>query len=232
MVSTKMRPSESSKESISREKPENAALGRRVLVIEDESRLRDMLQRAVRDMGFEIATVGSAEAGMRVLEQGTFDILIVDLNLPGMNGMEMLEIVHKRWPDLQPIVLTGFGDLASAKKAMHMDAVDFLTKPCALGDLEVSLERARQRRVARMPALPVLPDPPPEEPEPVIARPAPMPAGFQPMSLEEMEKRHILATLEKNHGNRTLTAQELGISLRKLYYRLGQYQREGTIPPP
>ena len=51
------------------------------------------------------------------------------------------------------------------------------------------------------------------------------------MSLEEMEKRHILATLEKNRGNRTLTAQELGISLRKLYYRLGQYQREGTIPP-
>ena len=42
-----------------------------------------------------------------------------------------------------------------------------------------------------------------------------------------MEKRHILATLEKNHGNRTVTAQELGISLRKLYYRLGQYQREG-----
>ena len=227
-----MRPSDSSKESISREKSENASLGRRVMVIEDESRLRDMLQRAVRDMGFEIVTAGSAEAGMRLLEQSPIDILIVDLNLPGMNGLELLEIVHKRWPDIQPIVLTGFGDLASAKQAMHMDAVDFLTKPCALGDLEVSLERARQRRVARMPALPVLPDPPPEEPEPIVERPAPMPAGFQPMSLEEMEKRHILATLEKNHGNRTLTAQELGISLRKLYYRLGQYQREGTIPPP
>jgi len=226
-----MRPSESSKES-SREKAENASLGRRVLVVEDESRLRDMLQRAVRDMGFEITTVGSAEAGLRILQDRPVDVLIVDLNLPGMGGLEMLQIVHRRWPDIQPIVLTGFGDLTSAKQAMHMDAVDFLTKPCALGDLEVSLERARQRRVAKMPALPVLPEPPPEEREQEIQKPAPLPAGYQPMSLEEMEKRHILATLEKNHGNRTLTAQELGISLRKLYYRLGQYQREETIPPP
>ena len=49
-------------------------------------------------------------------------------------------------------------------------------------------------------------------------------------SLEEMEQRHILAVLEKNHGNRTATAAELGISLRKLYYRLGQYQKQGLIP--
>src|SRR5437763_5919123 len=161
MISTRMRhPSESSSES--RERSDNAALGRRVLVVEDEGRLRDMLQRAVRDMGFEITTVGSAEAGMRVLEDRTIDILIVDLNLPGMGGLEMLEIVHRRWPDMQAIVLTGFGDLDSAKRAMHMDAVDFLTKPCALGDLEVSLERARPRRVATFPQTPALPDPPPE----------------------------------------------------------------------
>jgi DNA-binding NtrC family response regulator len=184
-------------------------------------------------MGFEINTASTAEAAMRILEEKAIDILIVDLNLPGMSGLDMLEIAHRRWPDMQAIVMTGFGDLQSAKRAMHMDAVDFLTKPCALGDLEVSLERARQRRAAKLPQMPVLPDPPPEEePESRIPKVPPMPAGFQSMSLEEMEKRHILATLEKNHGNRTATAQELGISLRKLYYRLGQYQREGTIPPP
>ena len=223
-----MRRNGESGEHSNRPAVETAALGRRVLVVEDESRLREMLQRAIRDMGFEIQTVSTAETGMRLLEEKVIDILIVDLNLPGMGGMDMLELVHRRWPDIQPIVLTGFGDLQSAKRAMHMDAVDFLTKPCALGDLEVSLERARQRRVGKMPQVPVLPDLPPEEPEPRPARPAPAPAGFTSMSLEEMEKRHILATLDKNNGNRTLTAQELGISLRKLYYRLGQYQREGT----
>src|SRR5436190_1748646 len=103
----------------------------------------------------------------------------------------------------------------------------------ARGDIEISLERARQRRVARMPQLPVLPDPPPEEREVRPAKPAPamIPEEHPGMSLEEMEKRHILATLDKNGGNRTVTAQELGISLRKLYYRLGQYQREGIDQP-
>src|SRR5262245_6110267 len=85
-------------------------IGRRVLIVEDESRLRDLLNRAVRDMGFEITCTGSAEAGLRILEDRAIDILIVDLNLPGMGGMELLEIVHRRWPDLQPIVMTGFGD--------------------------------------------------------------------------------------------------------------------------
>jgi DNA-binding NtrC family response regulator len=210
---------------------DTSTIGRRVLVVEDESRLRDMLQRAVRDMGFEINSVSNAEAGVRFFEEHAVDILIADLNLPGMGGMELIEMVHRRWPDIQPIVLTGFGDFQTAKHAMRMDAVDFLTKPCALGDLEIALERARQRRVSRMPHTPVLPDPPPEEEEPHSLKPAPAPVGFTSMSLEEMEKRHILATLEKNNGNRTVTAQELGISLRKLYYRLGQYQREGTTPP-
>ena len=132
MSLTKMHPSESSREP-TRDRFDHASLGRRMLVVEDEARLRDMLSRAVRDMGFEICTAGSAESGMRILEERPIDIVIVDLNLPGMNGLELIEIIHKRWPDIQPIVLTGFGDLASAKKAMHMDAVDFLTKPCRAG---------------------------------------------------------------------------------------------------
>jgi len=227
-----MRHREAESESATRPASASASsIGRRVLVVEDEVRLRDMLNRAVRDMGFDIATVSSGEAAMRVLEDRTIDILIVDLNLPGIGGMEFLENAHRRWPDIQPIILTGFGDLVSAKRAMHMDAVDFLTKPCALGDLEVALERARQRRAVKLPHMPVLPDPPPEERVTRMPTPEPAQTG-EAMTLEEMEKRHILATLEKNHGNRTLTAQELGISLRKLYYRLGQYQREGAVPPP
>jgi DNA-binding NtrC family response regulator len=208
--------------------------GRQVLLVEDEGRLREMLTRAIHEMGFVPTAVGLAEQALRLLEARPFDILVVDLNLPGMGGLAFLEAVRGRWPTTQAIILTGFGDLEAAKQAIRLEVVDFLTKPCPLGELEVALDRARNRRLhaaggeaARGTGLArdaVLLNEPAGEPE------GPVDALVATPSLEEMEQRHILAVLEKNHGNRTATAAELGISLRKLYYRLGQYQKQGLLP--
>jgi DNA-binding NtrC family response regulator len=205
--------------------------GRQVLLVEDEPRLREMLSRAIQEMGFTPTAVSQAESALRQLEQRGeqgFDILIVDLNLPGMGGLSLLEQARQRWPATQAIILTGFGDLEAAKQAIRLDVVDFLSKPCPLGELEVALDRARNRRMKAVGAGP------PAAAHPPDAAPADAEeeAGSGPAvpSLEEMEQRHILAVLEKNHGNRTATAAELGISLRKLYYRLGQYQKQGLIP--
>ena len=205
--------------------------GRQVLLVEDEPRLREMLTRAIHEMGFVPTAAPQAEAALRLLEQRGergFDILIVDLNLPGMGGMELLEQARSRWPATQAIVLTGFGDLDAAKLAIRLDVVDFLSKPCPLGELEVALDRARNRRLRAAGVDPASAVSPRESAGPAVdedpAEPSPAP------SLEELEQRHILAVLEKNHGNRTATASELGISLRKLYYRLGQYQKQGLIP--
>jgi DNA-binding NtrC family response regulator len=225
-----------------------AASADRVLLVEDESRLRDMLVRALREMGFNPAAVTSAEAAVRFLQHGTLPpgILILDLNLPGMDGMELLATVRQRWPAVQVIILTGFGDLAAAKKAMHLDVVDFLTKPCALGDLEIALDRARSRlrprdvqdradRAARLDRAARAERAEAAAAEAAESAPPPQPLEFTPretsaaMSLEEVERQHILAALERHRGNRNATAAELGISLRKLYYRLAQYQKQGHI---
>lgn len=200
--------------------PSFPIVGRRVLLVEDELRLREMLSRAVREMDFEITAAPSAEAAMRLLENHSFDIAIVDLNLPGMNGLTFLETAHHRWPSLQSIILTGFGDLDAARKAIRIDAVDFLTKPCPLGELELALGRARARLLQQMPVEPLaLPNE--DDEEALAAQPG--------ASLELIERQHILVTLQRNNGNRTQTAAELGISLRKLYYRLGQYQKDGLL---
>jgi DNA-binding NtrC family response regulator len=205
--------------------------GRQVLLVEDESRLREMLTRAIHEMGFVPTAAPQAEAALRLLEQRGergFDILIVDLNLPGLGGMELLEQARTRWPLTQAIVLTGFGDLEAAKHAIRLDVVDFLSKPCPLGELEVALDRARNRRLKAAGVDPASVASPRESAGATVDEdPAESPAA---PSLEELEQRHILAVLEKNHGNRTATASELGISLRKLYYRLGQYQKQGLIP--
>lgn len=189
----------------------------RVLIIEDEPRLRELLSRAIAGWGFETATARSGEESLRVMAESPCDIALLDLNLPGMSGLECLERLRTQAPHLQSIVLTGFASLEAAQKAIHLDVVEFLTKPCHLGELERALDRAIRRLPALEPALPSLDDDPNE----------PTPASHSGVKLEDVERQHILDMLQRNGGNRTATAIELGISRRTLYYKLGEYQRQG-----
>jgi DNA-binding NtrC family response regulator len=186
----------------------------RVLVVEDESRLRELLQRALTGWGFEAAVARSGEEAIRLHEQSPFDIVILDLNLPAMDGLEALRRLRERTPGLQAIVLTGFASIESAKQAVHLDVVEFLTKPCHLGELEQALDRALRR---------MAPTPPAVLDEPDLPAPAPG------VTLDEVERQHILAALRRNNGNRTATALELGISRRTLYYKLEEYQKQGFV---
>jgi DNA-binding NtrC family response regulator len=224
--------------------------GNEVLVVEDDPRVRNMLAGALKEMGFAGTFCASAEAGNRALVERSFDILILDLNLPGMGGIEFLERARKRDCDIEAIILTGFGDLDAAKKAIHLDVVEFLTKPCTLGSLEMALSRAKSRRkskfvqdaaIAEKPVLEFGEDPAGRRPafarelEQTCAAITALPADTAAErsleeSMEDVERRHIFAILRKHNGNRAATAAELGISVRKLYYRLGEYQRKGLTP--
>ena len=184
----------------------------RVLIVEDEPRLRELLQRAVAGWGFEAATARSGEEGIRLNAERPFEIAILDLNLPMMDGLEALALLREKSPGMQAIVLTGFASIDAAKRAVHLDVVEFLTKPCHLGELEQALDRALRR---------MAPTPPEVLDQPDLPVPA---AG---VTLEEVERVHILTALRRNNGNRTATAQELGISRRTLYYKLEEYERQG-----
>ena len=184
----------------------------RILVIEDETRLRELLHRAVSGWGFDAAAARSGEEARRLHAAQPFDITILDLNLPGIDGMETLRRLREETPHLQAIVLTGFASIEAAKQAVHLDVVEFLTKPCHLGELEQAIDRALRRMAPTAPAFLDTPDLPPAA------------AG---VTLEEVERQHILAALQRNGGNRTATAQELGISRRTLYYKLEEYQKQG-----
>ena len=183
-----------------------------VLVVEDEPRLRELLGRAMTGWGFTVAAARSGEEALRTCEAAAPDIVVLDLNLPGMEGLEFFGRLRERYPQVQGIVLTGFASVEAAKRAVHMDVVEFLTKPCHLGELEQALDRALKRL------------PPPHHPALSYAAPAP---GTEGMTLDELERQHILAALERNDGNRTATAAELGISRRTLYYKLEEYQKQG-----
>lgn len=190
----------------------------RVLVVEDEGRLREMLVHAIHEMGFCAAGTRSAEDALRAMESEPHDIALIDLNLPGMGGMDLLELVHKRWPSTRVIILTGYGDLDAARSAIHLDVVDFLAKPASLGEIEVALDRAHRRWMGPAAGAPT--------PSPRECRITP---GAAPTTLQDVERHQILEALDRNNGNRAATAAELGISVRTLYYRLAEFQRQGYL---
>lgn len=186
-----------------------------VLVVEDESRLRDVLVSGVRDIGFPARGARSGEEAIHLLEQEAYDILLVDLNLPGINGLELVEQVRLRRPGTSFIILTGYGDLEAARQAIRLDVTDFLTKPTSLGELEKALHRAW----ARLPGAPG----PKSAPSSIPARRDAPTTSAQ--TLEEIERDQILAALERHDGNRAAAAAELGISVRTLYYKLAAIDR-------
>jgi DNA-binding NtrC family response regulator len=129
--------------------------------------------------------------------------------------MDLFAQIRQRWPATEVIILTGFGDLESARAAIRLDVVDFLSKPCHLREIEVALDRARRRLVNALATRDS--DKSPDKP------------GDTPETLEEIERQQILKALERHGGNRTRAAAELGISRRTLHYRLASY---GQIRQP
>lgn len=198
-----------------------------VLIVEDDRRLCEMLRVAVSEMGLEATTAHSAEAALRIIGESHFAIALVDLNLPGKGGLDFCQLLYDQKSGTQMIILTGFADLAAAQRAIRLEAVDFLTKPCGMDELESALARARERWIDRWFGAQrsggTLSSARPFQLPRVEATPT-----TAATSMEAMERQHILATLARHNGNRESAAAELGISVRKLYYRLRQYQRQQT----
>jgi DNA-binding NtrC family response regulator len=191
----------------------------RVLIVEDEQRLRDLLLEALPDMGYSASAVRSGEEALRLMQQQPHDVMLLDLHLPAMDGMDLFTQIRTRWPATQVIIMTGYGDLETARRAIHLDVVEFLSKPSPLSEIEKALERARQRvHGADRQQIAV-----PERHETVSA-------SGNSVTMWEAQRRQILEALERNAGNRTAAAEELGISRRTLHYRINAYREQGCWP--
>ncbi len=189
-----------------------------VLIVEDEPRLRSILTEGVRECDFRASGVRTGEEALAAFEDAPSDIVILDLNLPGMDGLQCFQELKDRWPDVAVVILTGFGTLEAAQRAIQLGVVEFLTKPASLGDLEKALHRAWRSLSANAPDNIAGERPIPAD--------KPADAGTAPAAgrLQDLEREWILAALERYGGNREAAAAQLGISVRKLYYRLSDYQ--------
>ena len=117
----------------------------KILVIDDEKATLKMFRLFLDVYGFDILTAESGEEGLVVFDREKPDIVLTDIKMPGMDGIEVLQEIKKRSPTTEVIVITGHGDMDLAIQALNLDAADFINKPIQRQSLEQGLSRARER---------------------------------------------------------------------------------------
>lgn len=101
----------------------------KILIIDDELTLRQTLARILQHAGFEVTTAENGEQGLAFLETTSFDLVYLDIRLPGLSGPEVLKLVHARYPTIPVIMFTAQPDINSAVEALRSGATDYLLKP-------------------------------------------------------------------------------------------------------
>ena len=116
-----------------------------ILVVEDELNIRTALVTMLEKRGHVARSAGTAEEALRLLDETTMDLVITDLKMPGMGGMDLLRKVKKAWPATEVVVMTAYGSIETAVEAMRLGAYDYITKPIDRDRFPVLVEKALER---------------------------------------------------------------------------------------
>lgn len=120
-----------------------------ILICDDELEQRELLAGFLRKSGYTVTTAGSGNEAIALNRQSSFDLAILDLKMPGMDGIETLEQMKRIDPQTYFIILTGFGTVDSAVTAMKQGAFDYLGKPVNLDELEIKIKRIYDEQMTR-----------------------------------------------------------------------------------
>ena len=118
-------------------KPEKAS----ILIVEDEPKMRRLLELQLAEEGFQARIAADAETGLQMLGKESFDVVVTDLKLPGMSGLEFLQAVKRVNADLPVVLMTAFGTVESAVDAMKAGASDYVLKPFSLAELVLVIRK-------------------------------------------------------------------------------------------
>ncbi|MFP4451870.1 MAG: ATP-binding protein [Desulfosalsimonas sp.] len=142
MVGLSEEKSQGISDKLVRESMEEIFFQPRALVIDDEERIRDACHRLLTEDGFEVECAKNGEAGLQMIEEAHFDIILLDLMMPGLSGFDVLSRVKSLHPDTVIIVITGYATIEHSIEAMKKGAFDFLTKPFSPQDLRLIVRKA------------------------------------------------------------------------------------------
>ncbi len=120
--------------------------GSRILLVDDEVVFTHNMTKLLSHRGYRVTAVNSGAGAIQILQGQGFDVVVLDLKMPGMDGIATLEEIEKLSLPTEVLILTGHGSMDTAFKAIEMGAYDYVTKPCDLGELVSKIEAAHARK--------------------------------------------------------------------------------------
>jgi DNA-binding NtrC family response regulator len=122
-------------------------MSEKVLIIDDEPEFTEALAERMKNRGMDVSTSSSAIEGLKSVEEKSFDVVVLDLQMPEMDGIEALKALKKKKPELQVILLTGHATVEKGIEAMKLGAMDLLEKPADLTTLTEKIKKAQAKKI-------------------------------------------------------------------------------------
>jgi len=122
----------------------------KVLLVDDEEEFVETLAERMRNRGMDVATSSSGGTALELIDEGTYDVVVLDLQMPGMDGLEVLTRMKSRQPEIQVILLTGHATVQKSVEAMKQGALEFLEKPIDLAKLAEIIHEAKAEKMILM----------------------------------------------------------------------------------
>jgi len=122
-------------------------MAEKVLIVDDDKAFLAILSERMQNRGMEVSTAESAAEALQMLEKESFDAVLLDLMMPEMGGIEALQVMRKKQPEVQVIFVTGHPSVSKGVEAMKLGAMDFISKPVDMGELTEKIKEAKASRM-------------------------------------------------------------------------------------
>ena len=122
-------------------------MSEKVLLVDDEKEFLDIMSERMQARGMTVKTADSADQAMAILEKESFDAIVMDFKMPGMDGIQALKNIKAKKPELQIILLTGYATVEKTVEAMKIGATDLLEKPADLEELAAKIKQAKAEKM-------------------------------------------------------------------------------------
>ena len=121
----------------------------KILLVDDEARFRTTLSKLLAAQGLEVTALGTGREALAELRQNAYDVMVLDVRMPDMDGIATLTEIKKIAPQIEVIILSGHASMDAAVEIMRLGGYDYLLKPCPVEDLLAKIESAYERKITR-----------------------------------------------------------------------------------